>query len=330
MFRAGEKAVQRILFASFFAVALTSASATWSAEKAGSNPQDAAIHKTITDVEDCFSRGDAKGMAALWMTNGEFVGPHGGRIVGREKIEAAFKLFFAAHKNRKLKMTVTNIRLLPKDVVVIDAVSEVTPAMEGLVGEPRSTILLVLSEGRWQIDSMRETVGSVPARYGRLKDLEWLVGDWVNTTGRSAGVTIHSTCDWTANGCYLIRKFSVGEKDGSTLGGTEVIGWDPRVHRIRSWIFESDGSFGDCEWVRDGDRWIVKYEGTLPDGGDVSATHLITRVDADTHSLQSTGRLVNGEERPDTPEITVKRSPVQDKAKPKEDETKLPKQVLPQ
>ena len=112
--------------------------------------------------------------------------------------------------------------------------------------------------------------------------------------------------------------------------GTEVIGWDPRTHRIRSWTFDSDGSFGESVWTRDGNRWIVKYAGTLADGSDVSVTYLITPVDANTVTVQSKDHLVNGEEQPDLPEVKLTRCPAPTEPKsPPSEPSKPPRHVLP-
>ena len=40
----------------------------------GANPE---IRKLLTGMEDCFNRGDAKGLAACWTPQGDFVGPSG-------------------------------------------------------------------------------------------------------------------------------------------------------------------------------------------------------------------------------------------------------------
>jgi uncharacterized protein (TIGR02246 family) len=298
----------------------------WAAEPNAAKPQDP-IRASITAIEKCFNSGDAKGLAELWKPDGCFTGPQGECIAGRKNIEAAFQTFFAAHKNSKLRLAVVDMRPITNDVAVVDAIADMTPAPEGVEGEPRSTILLVLRDGRWLIDSIRETVGAAPSHFGRLKELGWMVGDWTGTVAGSSDATMHSTCDWTAKGSYLIRKFSISGKNGHALSGTEVIGWDPRAHRICSWIFESDGGFGQSEWTRDGDHWTVKYNGVLADGGDISATHVLTLVDANTLKLQSTARLVNGEKRPDVAEITIKRRPAKDSSKA--ETTKPPKQLLP-
>ena len=93
---------------------------------------------------------------------------------------------------------------------------------------------------------------------------------------------MRSTCDWTANRAFLIRKFKVEGAADVSRAGTEVIGWDPRARRIRSWAFDTDGGFGENVWVKDGNRWLVRCAGTRPDGSEVSATNVFTVVDANT------------------------------------------------
>ncbi len=325
----GEHLVQRLAAASLFTVVLAIASAVSSAEQTAGKSQTAAIHKTIAALEERFNRGDAKGLAALWMTDGDFVGPSGERIAGSKNIEAAFREFFTAHRHCKLRLGVVNVRLVTADVASVEAIAAMTPPPEDLAGEPRSTILLVLRDGRWLIDNIHEAVGAAPSHYGRLKELGWMVGDWASEANSSSAVSVHSTCDWTANGSYLIRKFTIRRKDG-VAGGTEVIGWDPRGHRIRSWIFESDGGFGESEWTRNALGWTIKYRGVLADGSDVSATQTLVHVEADTLTLESTGRTTNGQKQPDMARLTVKRLAVSEQPKMKPNKpAQPPRQVLP-
>jgi uncharacterized protein (TIGR02246 family) len=301
----------------FVLVVLATASAAWAADQIAGQPQESA-NTAVVAIQRCFNNGDAKGLAELWKPDGRFIGPHGERIVSRIGIEAAFKTFFAVHKDCKLHLGVTEMRQLGDAAAVIDAVAEMTPPPESLNGEPRLTIFLVRNAGRWLIDSIRETVDSEPSHFSRLKNLAWMVGEWTGTVAGSPDVFMRITCDWSANGSFLVRKFSISGKKGSITAGTEVIGWDPRSHRIHSWVFESDGGFGQSDWTRDGDRWTIKYNGVLADGSDVSATHVVTRVDANTQTLESTNRQLNGEKRPENGKATIHRRPAQ-----------LPRQVLP-
>ncbi len=280
-------------------------------------------------MEESFNHGDAKGLAACWAPDGEFVGPRGQRIEGREKIEAAFREFLAAHPNAKLQLAVASCRLLGDDVAVVDLLPKLTPAPEELEAEPVSTAVLVKRDGRWMIGSMHESVSAGPSPYAHLRHLQWMVGDWTSETKGESRMSAQTTCDWTRNGSYLIRKFTVKRGSSVPLAGTEVIGWDPRGNRIRSWTFDSNGGFGESVWTRDDGRWIVKYTGTLADGSDVSATHIITPVGADTITVQFKDRVVNGEKQPDLPEATLKRrAPSETKSKSSEPASP-PRKVLP-
>ena len=155
-----------------------------------------------------------------------------------------------------------------------------------------------------------------------------MVGDWSDEVSPQNGVSVHSTCAWTANKTFLIRKFTVGGRADVSRAGTEVIGWDPRTQRIRSWVFDTDGSFGESVWVQDGNRWLVSYSGTSPDGSSVSATNVLIPVDANAVTVESKNRTANGERQPAVPKLTIKRQQVA-KAGANPKEQPKPQRVLP-
>jgi uncharacterized protein (TIGR02246 family) len=286
------------------------------------------LRALLTAMEESFSRGDAKELAACWTPSGDFTGPAGERVEGRPNIEKAFRDFLAVRKNSKLKLQVVSLRLANDGLALVDTIPEVQPAsrstdMAGL------SLVLVKREGRWLIESARETLTYAPSQAQPMNELAWMVGDWSDDVSSRSGVSMHSTCDWTANRTFLIRKFEVEGKSGASRAGTEVIGWDPRARRIRSWVFESNGGFGESAWVRDGNRWLIRYSGTQADGSEVSATNILTMVDANTLTLQSKDRTADGQQQPEVPKITIKRQAAsKDTAKPKEP-SKPPQRVLP-
>jgi len=310
-----------IVFAAFHAQA---------AEKASPTKVETEIRSAVAALQEAFNRGDAKAVAACWTSDGEFVGPNAEEIIGRDKIQTAFGEFFAKHAKSKLQVSVVKWRSLTSDVVLVDLLTEMTPAPEGLDSKPNSTMLLVKQDGRWLISRMHEAVGAEPSHNIHLQPLQGYVGDWVEDGSRPSGVVVHSSCSWTANGSYLIRKFSAEGKKGIVKAGTEVIGWDPRQHRIRSWVFDADGGFGESVWTRDGARWIIKHTGTMADGNDVSITYIATPKDHNSFTIQSKDHFVGGEKQADLPEIKFKRSVVSSDTKPKAAETpKTPGHVLP-
>jgi uncharacterized protein (TIGR02246 family) len=296
---------------------------------AAGQPANAGIRKLFTQVEDNFNRGDAKGLAACWTRGGDFVGPAGERIEGRDSIEKAFQTFLASRADRRLEIHLLSWRMVGDGVALADIVPEVTPAPATAAGESVSSLVLVKHDDRWLLESVRETVGRVAAQPAHLQELEWMVGDWADESPQH-GLSLQSTCAWTVNRAFLIRKFHVETNGGTSHAGTEVIGWDPRTQRIRSWVFDSDGAFGENLWVQDGKRWLIKYSGTLADGSVVSATHVLTQRDANTLTLASKDRTVNGQGQPDISAITIKRqAAASGTVKPAEPQ-KLPRQALPQ
>jgi uncharacterized protein (TIGR02246 family) len=265
------------------------------------------IRKLLTAMEDSFQRGDARGLAACWTPKGEFVGPTGERVEGRDNIEKAFREFLAARNGARLQLRVSAVRLVSDDVALVEATAEVTLLPAAAADAPRSALVLVKRDGRWWIDSARESSSRTPSPVQHLKDLEWLVGDWADQPAADSPALLHSSCDWTVNRAFLIRKFRVERQNAFLHAGTEVIGWDPRSQRIRSWVFDSSGGVGENVWVQDGKRWLVKYSGTLADGSQASATHVLTLVDANTMTLRSVDRTIGGSPQPDIPAVTIKR-----------------------
>ena len=92
-------------------------------------------------------------------------------------------------------------------------------------------------------------------------------------------------------------------------------------------MFDSNGGFGENVWIRDGNRWLIKSTGTLPDGSETSATHAISLVDPNTVTIESKDRTANGQRQPDVPQTTIKRQlPAKVEAKAPEEP---PQRVLP-
>jgi uncharacterized protein (TIGR02246 family) len=261
----------------------------------------------LKQVQSAFDTSDAAALAACWTPKGEFITPGGEVAEGRAAIEKLYKDAFGGRKQATLLLHPKRFRMVNDSLALVDAVAEVKPARP-TGGTPLTSFVVVKQDGRWLIESGREVICRTPPQTDRLKDLQWLVGEWSTATS-PAGVSIHSSCDWTASQAFLIRKFKVDGNGTLLHGGTEVIGWDPRSESYRSWVFDSDGGFGECTWIRDGKSWLIKYTSTLPDGGSVSATHIVTKVDDNTMTMVSKDRTVDGAAQPDVPETTFKKAP---------------------
>ena len=153
-------------------------------------------------------------------------------------------------------------------------------------------------------EGAESTPAEADAQVSPLAELEWMIGTWVDKEDDS---TITTTCSWTKNRKFLTRSFTVVIDGETGMEGTQVVGWDPIAGRIRSWMFDSEGGFGEGRWIRDGNRWLVKTSFVLATGERASSVNVITYVDQDTLRWQSVARERGGDLLPNIPEVTIVR-----------------------
>ena len=275
------------------------------AESEARADEEKAIQQTVESYVAAFNRADAAALAGCWSEDGVFVSRLSGqRISGRKAIEAEFKALFAEKQGVRLQVSVDSIRLITPNVAIEDGTATVTHPGES-PSETAYMVVHVKRDGRWQMDSVRETVlPKAPSHYEHLKELEWLIGEWVDQDEESK---IETVCGWTKNKNFITRSFTVSIKDRIEIAGTQIIGWDPVAGRIRSWIFDSDGTFGEGLWTRQGNRWTVKFSGVLQGGKKASSVNVLTCVDDNTFTWQSISREVDGELLPNIDAVTVVR-----------------------
>ena len=106
-------------------------------------------------------------------------------------------------------------------------------------------------------------------------------------------------------GAHGEQQGRASEEQEEGLG--ETIGKDPRTGGLRSWLFGSDGGFGEATWSRDGKRWLLEASGVTSDGDEMTATNILTPIDKDSFSWQSIDRTRDGEDLPNVAPIKVTR-----------------------
>ena len=151
-------------------------------------------------------------------------------------------------------------------------------------------------------DKSPESDGPCP----QLAALEWMIGDWVD---EGDGVTILLENRWSKNKFFIIRSFTVTVDGQVGLEGKQVLTWDPIKKTIRSWVFDSEGGFGEAVWTQRDDKWVATSSQVLKGGKRASSINVITPVDKDSFTWQSIGREVDGELLPNTPKVTIVRKP---------------------
>lgn len=264
---------------------------------------EAAIRSAVGAYVEAFNSADAKGLAALWSPEAVYLDRQNGvEVVGREAIEKYFKEVFAGSQGIKLEVTTHSIDFISPSVAVESGTGKIIES-EKVVEAGDYTAIYVKRDKAWLLDRVtEEEVVQVLSNYEQLKDLEWLVGNWVDQDDTATVVT---ECHWSRNENFLVRSFAVHIGDVLDLSGMQLIGWDPSTKQIRSWVFDSDGGFGYGTWSKKGNRWSVQQTAVLPDGRKSSAVNILTYVDDNTMTLQSVNRTVDGELLPNIEEVVV-------------------------
>jgi len=140
------------------------------------------------------------------------------------------------------------------------------------------------------------------SHYEHLKELSWLVGTWVDENEQS---TISSSFKWWKNKNFLIQHFTIHMQGRQEFEGHQIIGWDPVLKRIRSWVFDSAGGFGKSFWLTQDSSWYATMAFTTADGKKASATHVYTKINANSYTFSSEGRDMDGQWLPNIGPFTV-------------------------
>jgi uncharacterized protein (TIGR02246 family) len=287
--------------------ALVFAVSLQAAEKApAGSSEEIAVRTALDSYVAAYNRGDAHAVAAHWSDSGEWTSPSGQRFQGRAAIEKELQSIFAENKGVRIEGVNPTVRLVSPE----KAIAEGTVRVSRPGATPSDATYLaveVKKDGQWKLDSVRETkVADAPAASSQLQELAWLVGRWID---QGPGATIEANVTWTRNKTFLSYSFKVSVPGMDDLEGTQVIGWDPAAGKIRSWMFDSDGGFGEGTWSKRDNCWVVKFSQVLPDGRKASATNIYTLIDANTFTWKSIGRKVGEEFLPNIEEVKIVRKP---------------------
>ena len=299
--RAGYGTLSVLSAALVFAVAVQAAQ-----KKPASNSEENAVRTALDSYVAAYNRGDAQAVAAHWSDSGEWTSPSGQRFRGREAIEKELQSIFAENKGVKIEGINPIVRLVSPEKAIVEG----TVLLSRPGASPSDATYLaveVKKDGQWKLDSVRETtVADAPAASSQLQDLAWLVGRWID---QSPAATIEANVTWTKNKTFLSYAFKVSVPGMDDLEGTQVIGWDPAAGKIRSWMFDSDGGFGEGTWSKKDNCWVVKFSQVLPDGRKASETNIYTLIDANTFTWKSIGRKLGEEFLPNIEEVKIVRKP---------------------
>ncbi len=267
------------------------------------NPADS---KRAQEFIAAFNRGDAKALAAFWMPDGTYVDQDGVEVKGREALEKMYEHLFAELKGAKLAITPTSTRVLAPGVTIEEGISQLSTADGGPPSLARFSAVLVKKDDAWYVDSLRESGVKPPSNAEHFADLEWMIGDWVGENDK--GPSGADSFDWAENQNFIVSSFASTLDGVPVAGGTRWIAWDAANKQIRSWSFYSGGGFSEGVWTKSGaNSWTIKSTATTGAGKKASGTQILTKVDADHVTWQSTNITVDGQSMADLPLVKFKR-----------------------
>jgi len=266
---------------------------------------------------DAYARRDANAIGELFTEDAEFYDEFGDQTEGRAAIIAMFQDVFDTDAEAIVEaINIERVKSIADNVVLESGNVVASNEVGGPVYRNGYVAIHVKGDdGKWRINTLKDLPREEGTRNEQLAQLSWLLGEWVNEDRESV---VHTDCQWSDDGNYLLRRFTVETYDGRTLNGVQRIGWDAHQQKLRSWTFDSEGGFLTGEWTRDGKRWLLINSGVNAEGKAVSGTAVYTAIDAEMVTWQLQNVVVGKEITGAGPLVTMVRRPPQPKnsAKP--------------
>jgi uncharacterized protein (TIGR02246 family) len=272
-------------------------------------PTEVEIRNLLKAMTYAYNQADATGLAAVFTDDAILFDQDGKEVRGREAIGRHYGEAFDTGPTCKIVEEVESVHFLSPEVASVIGHFHLDDEKGAALFSGKYSLLAVRKQNEWKLAEIRDlanTSRDTADKVGPLRELEWLVGDWIDEGEDGKGA---STVRWEEGQKFLVRKYSIQVAGEPGRSGTQWIGWDPQAKQIRSWVFDSEGDFGHGEWTRSDNAWIIKQRGVTGDGLTTSSTDVIESINKDSLKLRSTDRVVGTELLPDIEETVMVRKP---------------------
>lgn len=265
---------------------------------AADDPREVEVRKSLAALGREFNARNAPAVAQAWTDRGVLRDAGAGLLLeGRPAIQEHYAKLFQASPQVTLHAEIKAVDFSGDAIALVRGTATVSQSEDSaevtdFVAELRR------EQGGWLLTTVEET------DHDPLIDLEWLVGDWEDED--SAG-RARSTFSWNDSGDYLMRTWSIQAEDGAARSGTQYIAWDAGRGRLRTWAFNSAGAVAEGHWSPQADHWAIHWLGTLAGGRVATAIQVLRPIDEDSFQVQWTNIDVDGQLRPATEPVTVRR-----------------------
>jgi uncharacterized protein (TIGR02246 family) len=284
--------------------AANSAPSPFAPEALQASADEKAIRATADDFVKAFNAADAKAIGAQWATDAQYTDESGESFHGRVAIEKEYADLFNQHRSATISVAIESIRFFGPDIAIEKGIAKIKLLSPEAHMAARYTVVHAKRDGQWVMVVGRDAPYVPGLEKDYLKDLEWLIGEWV-MEGKEGGLRLKF--EWMAQRNFIKNTFVVNKADGAELTGGQIIGWNPKLGRIVSWHFDAQGGFGNDAWTKDGPKWMIEASGTFRDGSQSSAVNILTPVDANAFTWQSVHRTLDGVNLPNTPPVKIVR-----------------------
>ena len=277
-----------------------------SSSRTAGNDDEQAVLSNVRAFTDAFNKRDVAATLKLFADDCELIEHDGTTVRGLKELEEELKDIFEVDPKARISTSVDSLRLLTSDVMIETGKTTFFPDGTTLTAETDYEATHVKKGGRWLMTQVRSFNRVVLSAYDKLRELEWLVGDWIDESSDSL---VEASYRWDANKAFLLQDFSIRVKGQKVLSGTQRIGRDPLSKQLKAWVFDSEGGYAESLWSHVDDAWVIKAKGVRSDGKVVTVTNQLTPLGKDRMSFESVDRLVGEERMPDVSVIVVRKPP---------------------
>ena len=267
------------------------------------------IRDVVERFVTAYNAHDAAAVAELFLPQAQVVDEDDNTVQGRVEIQELFAGVFEQHPDTGIEVHIESIRFIGTSLAIeMGSTVTIPPAGETAVAG-RYSVLHVRNDGKWSMGLVRD-MPLEPTHRDHLQALAWLTGDWVDESREGV---VQTSCRWADDDSFLLQEITVRQAGQDVLKASQRIGWDPLGKRFKSWVFDSEGGYGESNWTPTETGWLIRATGVNTDGTTASPTHHIEPTGIDRYVFRSVDRVSGNEMLPPVQVTVVRRPPpVQD------------------
>src|SRR5262245_17822556 len=265
-----------------------------------------AVLANVRTFTEAFNKRDVKTLLKLFTEDCELTEADGTTVNGLKELEKELKEIFEDDPEGRISVSVDSLKMVTPDVVIEEGKTIFFPDGKIATAETDYQATHIEKGDRWLMNRVRSFNRVVLSPYDQLRDLEWLIGEWVD---EGADSLVEATYRWAPNKVFILQDFKVRVNGENVLTGTQRIGWDPLSKQIKAWVFDSEGGYAESLWSEVDDTWVIKVSGVRTDGRVVTMTNQLAPLGKDRMVMASVDRIVAGERMPNFTTVVVRKPP---------------------